>query len=108
MEQCQGGDGEGEDVALDEGSGQKGPRIYKRELWDEVQIRDDNLGVCSPLLVADSGAQDALQAQRDEQDARNGRNVYSGRHLGQNEEGGDWEIGRQMEDQGRQGRWVIR
>lgn len=83
MIQGQGSDGEGEDVALDKGGGQKGPRVYERELWDEVQIRDDNLGVGSPLLVADGGAQDALQAQRDEQDARNGRDVYSGRHLGQ-------------------------
>lgn len=83
MIQGQGSDGECEDIALDEGGCQKGPRVYERELWDEVQIRDDNLGVGSPLLVADGGAQDALQAQRDKQDARNGRNVYSGRHLGQ-------------------------
>lgn len=82
MIQGQGCDGEGEDIALDEGGGQEGPRVYERELWDEVQIRDDNLGVGSPLLVADSGAEDALQAQCNEQDARDGRDVYSRRHLG--------------------------
>lgn len=82
MVQRQGGDGQGEDVALDEGGGEEGPRIQERELGDEVQIRDDDVRVGRPLLVADGRAQNALQAQRDEQDARDGRDVDSGRHGG--------------------------
>lgn len=87
MIQGQGRNGEGEDVALDERRGEKGPWVYERKLWDEVQIRDDYLRVGGPLLVADSGAQDALQAQGDEQDARDRRDVYSGRHFGKTRNG---------------------
>lgn len=82
MVQRQGADRQREDIALDQRGGQEGPRIYERQLRDEVQIRDDDLRVGGPLLVTDGGAQYALQAQSDEQDARHGRNVYPRRHVG--------------------------
>lgn len=80
MIQRQSGDGQRENIALNEGGGQESPRVYERKLGDEVQIRDDDVRVGGPLLVADGGTQDALQAERDKQDARDGRYVYSGRH----------------------------
>lgn len=75
-----GGNGQGEDIALNEGGCQEGPRVYQRELWDEVEVGDDDLRVGTPLLVADGGAEDALQTEGDEQDAGDGGDVYSGRH----------------------------
>lgn len=77
-----GGDGEGEDIALDQGGCQEGPRIYQRELWDEVEVGDDDLRVGSPLLVADGSAEDALQTKGDEQDPGYRGDIYSGRHGG--------------------------
>jgi hypothetical protein len=75
-------DGEGEDVALDKGCCQERPGIDQRELGDQVEIGDDNLRVGCPLAVADGGAEDGLDAQDDEHNARHGRNIYSGRHGG--------------------------
>lgn len=83
------GDGQGEDVALHQGCCQECPRVYQRELWDEVEVGDDDLRVGGPLLVADGGAEDALQTEGDEQYARDGRYVYSRRHRGGVGWGGD-------------------
>lgn len=82
MVQSQGGYCQCKDVTLHESGGQERPRVYEGELWDQVQIRDDDVRVCGPLLVTDGSAQDTLQAQSDEQDARDGRDIYSGRHNG--------------------------
>lgn len=82
MVQGEGSDGKRKYVALDEGGCEESPRVYEGKLGNEVQIRDDDVRVGRPLLVADGGAQDALQTQRDEQDARDGWDVYSRRHRG--------------------------
>lgn len=50
--------GQRKDIALDQRRRQEGPRVYQRQLWDEVQVRDDDLRVDGPLLVAYRGGQD--------------------------------------------------
>lgn len=81
MKQSQDGDREGEHIVLDESGGEKSPRIDERQLWDEGQVRDDDVRVCGPLFVADGGAEDALQGEGNEHDASDGRDIYPGRHV---------------------------
>ncbi len=52
LRQGEEGDGQREDVALDKRGGHKGPRVYQRELGDEVEVGDDDDGLGRPLPVA--------------------------------------------------------
>lgn len=49
---------------------------------NQVEIWDDDLGVRRPLAVSDGSAEDGLEAEGEEADARHGREVYSWRHGG--------------------------
>ena len=57
MAEGEAGNGKSEDVALNEGRCQEGPGVAERELGDQVEIGDDDVGVSGPLAIADGGAQ---------------------------------------------------
>lgn len=88
MVQGDAGNGQGEDVALDERRGEQGPGVYQGKLGDERQVGDEDVGVACPLAIANGGAEDGLEHEGDEEDARDGRDVYPRRH-GETMGGGD-------------------
>ncbi len=71
---------EGKDVALDQGAGEKRPGVDDGQLRNQRQVGDDNVGILAPLSVSNSGAEERLGEERDENDPGDGRDVYARRH----------------------------
>lgn len=80
MVQGQGGNGQGEDVSLNQRRREQGPGVGERQLGNECQVGDEDVGVAVPLAIADGGAEGGLEDEGDEEDAGDGRDVYSRRH----------------------------
>lgn len=82
------GNGEGKDVALDEGGGDEGPGVDERQLGDERQIGNDDASRLAPLSVANCGAEGRLCNEANEEHAGDGGDIYTRRHGGR-----IWSIG---------------
>lgn len=69
------GDAEREDVTLNERSRQKRPWVDDGQLGDEVEVGNDNVRLGGPLAIADGGAEEGLDDEHAEGDARHRREV---------------------------------
>lgn len=69
--------GDGKDVAFNEGRAEKRPRIDEGQLGHKGEVRDDDVGVFGPLSVSDGGAENRLEYEADEQSSCYRRDVES-------------------------------
>lgn len=69
------GNAEREDIALDECGRQERPWVDDGQLGDEVEVGNDNVRLGRPLAVADGGAEEGLDDEHAQGDARHRREV---------------------------------